>query len=352
MSNPRILQAAMPAERMRGARIVTDFRDADSVARDGWTSVAAPTYHKDGGVVLNGTTQYLTRVLAGELNTAQLTIHLEFYPTFTPGDAVVRRLWDSTPGAAGRTLFYIDVAGTITITVANTGVLTAALAAYSAYWMAGNRNVVSISSATGANLMWLNGVQIATSTTARPTGDAALLSLGGSTTGTNLSAMRAGRLYFGAHLSTLGEHLAYWNRSMFDWHNRATMQLQMRTLDFDPTNVRTLDSSGHGNHATLGNGAGVGEPTPGKGYFTFDGVNDYFSGIANPAGTYTVLGLADTGTGWAFFSHNDLTRWTPIFTSGGFTGRLAYLMVVPEIMNPTALLDASRVFASGIGAKV
>jgi len=74
------------------------------------------------------------------------------------------------------------------------------------------------------------------------------------------------------------EHLDAWNNETWDWPNRSEVTLQMRTADYDIANVRTLDSGGKGNHATLGDGANPATyPTQGPGYMEFDGVNDYLN---------------------------------------------------------------------------
>jgi len=341
MSNPRIMQVTRPAERMRGCRLATDFRSALDMARDGWTSFGSPTYYKTGGLILNGATQYLTRPLAGELSAAAITGHVEFWdPSFAPNDSANHYLLNNIDAAV--MAVFKDNSNNIKVMFNSTTVLTAAYAAWSAYWNATGKNVLSFSVASGANLLWLNGNQIATSATAWTATNSTVLYVGRYRGGAIYYwGARITRFYIGHHTSTLAEHTAYWTNSMFSWRNRLTVDLPFGIGQYDPDNKQTLDVSGHDNHATLGDGAGTGEPTQGRGFLTLDGVNDYLSGIANPAGSYTVLGYEDTGTGWTFFSNNDLTKWTPIMTSGGFTGKLGHLAVAPEVLNATQLLDAA-----------
>jgi len=131
------------------------------------------------------------------------------------------------------------------------------------------------------------------------------------------------------------------------------VDLQFRTADYDIANVRTLDSSGNGNHATLGDGSTpTTYPTQGAGRMVFDG-GDYLSGIADPTGTFTILTTqAATGGGWEVYADNDLTRWTPLFTLGGFTGQLADLKVVQETLNATQILDHTSSVLRRMGAEV
>jgi hypothetical protein len=291
MSNSRIFQASYPAERLRGCKFATDFRDPLVMARDGWTSFGSPLYHPDGGVILNGTTQYLTRPLAGELNSANLTIHLEFWPTFAADDWAAHYLWD-TPTAPGRFTAFKSNTNTITIRMGTggTAIYAVPLASFQAYWLVNARNLLSLSSTTTASSLYLNGVLIATSPIAWTVATTTSINVGASAVGANFAGGRLGRLYIGHHTSTLAEHLAYWNRTMWTWEDRCTANLQFRVQDYDPTLVRTLDSSGHGNHFTLGDGVTPATyPTQGNGRMTFDGGDSLrYESMAQPTGAFSV----------------------------------------------------------------
>jgi hypothetical protein len=276
------------------------------------------------------------------LYSPNLTGHLEWAPNHAANDGIEHRIASTDIGASSF-LLRKHSTDTINLYISNTLVISAALAAFGSYWVTNGRNLLSFSctsGTSGANALWLNGVEIATSATAWAATNPSPLYVG-SRAGVGFAGGVYYRLYIGHHTSTLAEHTAYWTNSMFSWRNRLTVDLPFGIGQYDPDNKQTLDVSGHDNHATLGDGAGTGEPTQGRGFLTLDGVNDYLSGIANPAGSYTVLGYEDTGTGWTFFSNNDLTKWTPIMTSGGFTGKLGHLAVAPEVLNATQLLDAA-----------
>lgn len=358
MSNSRIFQASYPAERMRGARLVTDFRDAATMLRDGWTSFGSPTYYKGGGVNLNGSTQYLTRPLAEELYTTALTIHYEFYPAFATSEDARRYLLDTYSAGAGRVIIRKNETPTLANSLriylgAGTLVSTIAEATYSPYWVVNGRNLLSISGVSGATTIWLNGVQIATSATAwTATPGITTMYLGSNNATTEKFYGRVGRLYIQHNTSTLQEHSDIYNNKTWKWEEALSYFFPFTTGCYDPTNKRTLDGRTSSLYATLGNGAGTGEPTQSRGHLVFDGVNDYLSGIADPAGSFTVMGVKDTGTGWTFFSDNDLTNWTPIFTSGGFTGKLSYLAVAPSVLTETQELDAKYKWISTIGSKI
>jgi hypothetical protein len=103
--------------------------------------------------------------------------------------------------------------------------------------------------------------------------------------------MEALKIWAAGCVLSLQEALNSANNATWDWENKLVCNLQLRTSDYDTVNKQTLDSSKWGNHATLGNGAGVAEPVQGAGRQEFDGV-DYLQVAPDaslPAGTYTVL---------------------------------------------------------------
>jgi hypothetical protein len=261
------------------------------MARDGWTAFGAPLYHPDGGAILNGTTQYFTRPLAGELNSANLTIHLEFYPTFAADDGVNHYILDTT---GGRTVVAkLDGVNLNRLRIcmgSTTMVLSADLAAYQAYWNVNGRNLLSVSCISGVNVMWLNGVQVATSATAWTAANPSVLFLGANAGPAGYFPGRLTRLYIGHHTSTLAEHLAYWNRTMWNWEDRCNINLMFRMADYDPTAYLTKDSSGHGVDFTLGDGVGGSVPVQGNGRMTYAGAQ-YLqrASVAQPAGAFSVL---------------------------------------------------------------
>jgi hypothetical protein len=286
MSNSRIFQASYPAERMRGCKFATDFRDPLVMARDGWTAFGAPLYHPDGGAILNGTTQYFTRPLAGELYSPNLTVHCECWPDFAAAEAASRHMM-----ATGANFdIYKSSTGSMVVVAGGAILLISALATWESLWLVGQRNLLSCSITNGAQILWLNGVQIDTSAVAyTPTNDAAL-TVGAYPTPAGYFPGRLTRLYIGHHTSTLAEHLAYWNRTMWNWEDRCNINLMFRMADYDPTAYLTKDSSGHGVDFTLGDGVGGSVPVQGNGRMTYAGAQ-YLqrASVAQPAGAFSVL---------------------------------------------------------------
>ena len=67
------------------------------------------------------------------------------------------------------------------------------------------------------------------------------------------------------------EALDYYQNSTFTYKNKAVVDLQFRNQDHDIANNKSLDSSHHGNHATLHGGVTKDD----KHGYSFDGVDGY-----------------------------------------------------------------------------
>lgn len=284
---------------MRGAKLVEDWYSAATVARNGWTPYGTPTYAPGGGAILDGTTQYFTRPLANEFGTTSTVIHIEFTPSFALDDNAAHYLLDTN---GNKIAIYKDAANGFTIRPVNFSFLIAN-ATISPLWNHLGRNLITLYLSSGANLVWFNGSLVATNATAWTPPSLTTLYIGRlNSAAASYFGGTVHRLYIGQHTSTLAEHTAYYNRSMWNWENRATVNLQLRTADYDIANVRTLDSSGNGNHFTLGDGSTpTTYPTQGNGRMTFDG-GDYLAraAVAQPTGAFSVCWLlsrsAYTGT--------------------------------------------------------
>lgn len=350
MPNAALCLNSLPAERMRGVRFAQRFWDKAALLRDAWTLVGNPPV--DQGIELNGTTQYATVPLNGELNNDELTIEIEFYPDFVPDENVRRYFYSTTTLAVNYRLIKFEDAISNQLRLYGGGAnrVDIALATYSPHWLVGQRNLFTAAIENGNWNVWLNGAQLVTANAQAytPTDDAHI-SLGRNDAGGNYFDGKITNFKIGHYLATQQEHIDTWNHATWNWRNLLTYDFEFKTGDYDPVNSRTNDARTDVLYAVLGNGAGVGEPTQAAGYMVFDGVNDYLSGIANPAGAFTVMGMKDIGTGWEFFSHNDLTEWTPVFTSGGFTGNLAALMLAGSVLTPTQELDAERAIRTTLG---
>ena len=275
MSNPDLRITSNPAERARGAVFCTDFRNQAQMLKDGWTLHGSPTFHPDGGMITAGA-QYATIGASTETQTDHFTMSLEFYPDFEPDDSTHRFMVDSI--GAGRFTFRRGPTNYIVFVPPGGGTVLSALAVFGPLWRRNERNLFTASSRSGAQTLWFNGVQIGTGVQTYTSSPITTIMAGATTAGVQPAPARYKRLYIGHHESTFQEHLDMWNNETWDWPNRSEVTLQMRTKDYDIANVRTLDSSGKGNHATLGDGSTSSTyPTQGPGYMEFDGVDDYLN---------------------------------------------------------------------------
>lgn len=248
-------------------------------------------------IVLDGSTDYVTYSLTGrEFNSDEISIVIEFTPDFAANDGLSHYLWNS----AADDLFFKNGAGSLVLWFNGASIATIALGVYSAYWRQGGRNTLAVSGSSGDTSVWLNGNAILSNDASAwtPSGTSSLI------VGTNT----AKSLFFDGTIHSLlifhglltqAEAQAYSDNSMYSYRNRAVLDLPMLMGDHDPSNVRALDRSGNGNHATLGDGV---TPTtyPTKlatrGY-SFDG-GDYMQSSA--------LGLSTLST---------LTMWTVVKVS-------------------------------------
>ena len=284
----------LPAEQMRGMRLVEEFWNKASMLRNRWTLTNNPLV--DQGITCDGVNQKAE--YAGLVNNVQ---SVSFWITLSSTTEDILQL-----SAA----HSIEVAaGTLTATG----------------WTAPTIYVNGVATATITTAR-----SFVTVTTANPF-DADDIAVGEVAAYGDLK-MEDLKVWANGCVLTLQEALDYTNNATWNWENKLLCNLQFRHSDYDPTNVQTLDSSGYGNHAQLGDGSTATTfPAQGDGRMTFDG-GDYLVIPADatlPAGTYTVLmalkiGVLDAtwdylfdaravaGTGYATIS--DINQWE--FSSG------------------------------------
>lgn len=142
------------------------FRNAHDEVAKGGTIYGTPTINH--GLPLNGTTDYINYFLNNQLAVSPLSSNFVFNPNFEADDDIRHRIIDGVGtrpilekreggGAANALYMY---AGNATV------ILTSALAVYQQYWRVDSNNLLTvIADATGNNKAYLNGNQIASSST-------------------------------------------------------------------------------------------------------------------------------------------------------------------------------------------
>jgi hypothetical protein len=286
----------LASERASGCKLDLDLSSANTVIKQrGTISGALP---KDGGFYFDGTNDYIQYILGSEFYSDAISYVIEFTPEFNWDENVIRTLFDTTDVASAATkrfaIYKYDASTTydLQLQVGSTN-YSIPSAVYSAYWKQNKKNTIVVS-ATGSNVtVYLNGIKIVNNvalvfTRKYPSrlhlGELYLPGLGYSFKG----LIHSFKVYNRA-LSDQ-ECLDYCNNATFLYEQRATIILPMRLQDHDPTNLKTLDVSGHGYHATFGDGV---TPTTyptkltGKRGYSFDGSTDYLSFPASLNGVFT-----------------------------------------------------------------
>ena len=343
-----LVQNSMPAERMRSCIFAGNFRSETAINRNGGTVTGAPTFDVSQGVTLDGVNDYLTYHLTGqEFDSASLSMQVRFTTDLAADCGTNFFFFDDTTGL--RYTIEHTAANQLTVYAGGTSVIGAVVADYQAYWNVGTPNVLAYSGTTGSNQLYLNGNLIATGAVAWTPIAITALNVGADSAGANLFDGTLHELKIFKSKLTAQEISDYSDNSTFTYQNAATAIWQFRIADHDPTNHRTLDSTGHGNHLTLGDGAGTGEPTKlaHRDGYSFDGVNDYFSNFPAASSTETIMYTWNGSNLIALDSESGRSVIGALETSGDFSGEMYWLGIFPEALTQIQKYDmAARLHQS------
>lgn len=203
------------------------FTAPQNITDLGGTLVGVPTVDAMG-LHLNGTTQYATFPIWNVFDRSAATVVMEFTPTFGLAGAV--RMFFNTDGDEWSV--YNDAADQMSPTAYGSLLYAIASATWLPLWKTNQRNVLVLTSdVTTLHRTFLNGVQIGTSAAALTnTRGVTTLALGATTGGANISF--PGVIHsFTVHdgLWTNQEVLDHYNHATFDFPNRASVWLDMKT---------------------------------------------------------------------------------------------------------------------------
>ena len=273
------------AERARGCVFSELFRDGESIARNGGTVTGTPAIDK--GITLNGTTDYVTYDAVGSFfASSSISIVVEFWPDFAANANGLYYLFDSE--GAGYYVQKRDNASNnvMRIILGMTFIDDIPYATYSSYWLTGQRNVLVVSSVSGATNAWLNGNQILVNDVTVWTPKlSSFLRIGARYDALVFFDGRITKFQIYDRLLTAGEAADFYNGAIYSYRNEPSLNLPFGMAQHDPTNTRSLDVSGNARHATL-----VGTPTklgdrPG---YELNGSTQYMTvvgtGVFNAAG--------------------------------------------------------------------
>ncbi len=207
---------------------VFDLTSPVNVAKDNGVITGSPTFSRRG-IDLDGSNDYVTYSIPNTLmSSAKISIVIEFTPDFALDDGLNHGLIDTTGSA--RYLFYKISNGDFGVFLGGSNIGSILESTYSAYWKIGERNVMVISGTSGDTSVWLNGVQIMDSDISfwSPRQPVELF----------IGAFYSGNFFFDGDihsvsikndLTTAQEALDLYNRSTFNFKNKADVYLDMKS---------------------------------------------------------------------------------------------------------------------------
>ena len=266
----RLAQNTFPAERLRGAVFAETFESNQAIAMNGGTIAGSPVINF--GATLDGIGDYITYPTTDVLNTPEISFVIEFIPDFDYDED--KNIWIFCSSAQDYQLLKFNNASAniLQLFLGNTQIVNISQTVYRDYWLPNKRNVLTISGTDGDTSVWLNGHCICDAIGIAWTPiNVAVLSLGASHLGGDpFEGQFKSFKVFDVTL-TQQEALDYYQDSTFVYRNKCVVDLQFRNQDHDIANNKSLDSSHHGNHATLHGGVTKDD----KHGYSFDGKVSY-----------------------------------------------------------------------------
>lgn len=145
-------------DRARGCVWASRFMDNATEREKLGVVTGAPTINR--GVTLNGTTDYVTYSLWGQMSSlTNLSFHCEFWPDFAFNDGVYRVMFEADNGAGANRTFLGKTDGSRLVVYlgATTNVL---FYDASALWLQNQRNVFTFYGTSGNSSAYFNGVNV------------------------------------------------------------------------------------------------------------------------------------------------------------------------------------------------
>lgn len=244
----RLSRNSTPAERARGCVFSETFESNEAVTANGGTITGTPTFNSEG-ISFDGNTEDITySQTASQVKTVLMKVNL-----------------------ASTTEDLMQLSSAVSLEVVS-GTVTATGATSPTIYVGG-----SAGTSVSANTWTWIGFTTATAF------DADNIVIGADDSNGEFKCQRV--IMFNTVL-TAQEINDFYDGSTYNYTEKTTIDLIMGLAQHDYTSYQTLDVSGFGRHATLGDGDG-GATTPTKltdrsGY-NLDGTNDYLTGTATGA---------------------------------------------------------------------
>jgi hypothetical protein len=257
--------------RLPGCTWGPDLTSAAGVALAGGQNYGpAVSYDQTRGVRISGAgSGYLGFPITAQITSASITISVRCWPEFAADEAVARVLFCTTAPKVYQ--LQRTAAGALSLNLGNTGIGTVALGNWQAYFRPYRQNDFTIVGTSGSTQLYLNGHQVGSWATAWTPGVPGAITIGADTAGNNPFLGVIGHVVICNQLWTAQE-VANWHAGQtFNYRSRAVLYLPMRTDTHDVAGGRSLDVSGHGNHAYFGAGAATPTKLTGTRGYSFDG---------------------------------------------------------------------------------
>jgi hypothetical protein len=265
----KLIENSTNAERARGCVFAETFENAQAVAENGGVITGDTIINK--GATLDGTGDYIDYNYV-PITRDNHTITVDFDFTAGRGTTQIIAQWGDGLSTNNSGAIVIDTADGLRFST-NAGV-----AVYTAGALTTGRHTATCRYGGGAGASRataVDGVEYSLSTTAGGAGSAtAGITIGAETDHTNPFLGKIHSVKIFNNQLTLQEHTDLYNNSTYDYINTPVLDLPMGMAQHDPTNTRTLDISGNGNHAVFTNA-----PTKNaddRGY-SFNGSSNYLT---------------------------------------------------------------------------
>ncbi|MCP4711233.1 MAG: LamG domain-containing protein, partial [Planctomycetes bacterium] len=193
-------------------------------------------------IVLDGSADYSTyNLTGGEFNSNKISIVFEFWPEFAADDNVSSFLIDTT---GGRTIVRKNSVNQLQVYLGGTtNVGTVALASYQALWLQNKRNVIQVSSTSGGGYTYIhfNGVLVKTSTVSWTITNTSVLFVGAAAAAANHFKGTIGEVKIIKGLLDEQDAVGYYNQDLYDYRDRALVDLPMGAAEHDPSNLSGVE---------------------------------------------------------------------------------------------------------------
>jgi hypothetical protein len=233
------------AERTRGCIFREGFSSPSAILNNGGAITGALNFNdQQRGCYFAGASYLTYQISSQPFSGIAWSCTITFWPTTAANENAVRYFLD-TPVGNETSIYHDNTAGGNALNVltgASTPILMVTLAAYQAYWLVGQRNVLVVAATSGANKMWLNGVEVGSSATAWTPQSITNFYLGATNAGATPYQGYFQDVKFFRHnaaneVLTVQEAADLYNNRVYNYLSKAACVLPMTASTYDPSHI-------------------------------------------------------------------------------------------------------------------